>query len=174
EEGELLEPADELVRRRPGLARGLERELGEVGEPAPVAALAEVIAVAGQGLLVARVDREHAVEVLGGAVAVAELLAGDGGELEEVGDEPRRVGLEVGQATLEEGGVERPVLVLGVEPAEAVDERRRVGDDRGELLEGALDDLAVLEVALVELDPAGEQGGALLVVEGEREPVAVE
>ena len=79
-----------LVGVGAGLARVVERELVEIDQAAPVAALAEVIDVARERLLVRRIDAERLVQQLGGAIAIAHVLARDRRELEDLGDEQRR------------------------------------------------------------------------------------
>ena len=71
-----VEPADLLADVGAALARVVERELEQVGQPAPVAPLAEVLRVAGERLLVHRIDAERAVQQLGGVVDHLDRLGG--------------------------------------------------------------------------------------------------
>ena len=167
--GDLLEPADQLGRRRAGVAGVLERELVQVGQAAEVAPLAEVLDVAGERVLVARIERQRLVEQLGGLVLVAEVLAGERGQIEDLDHlRPRIVG-EAGQVALDQRGQLRPALVLAQELAQAGRGRaaRRLverqlgerGDQGGPI--GAL--------ALVEGDLALQQRDPLGLVLGERD-----
>ncbi len=119
---DLLEPADQLVGGGATLARVVERELVEVDQAAPVPTLAEVVDVAGEGLLVHGIDAERLVQQLRRAIAIAHVLARDGGELEDLADQQngrgRRVLAERVDLGLHQPGHRLPVLVLAQQLAQ--------------------------------------------------------
>jgi hypothetical protein len=162
---DLLEAVDEVFGRRSRLARVVERELVEIDQAAPVAALAEVIDVACERFLVHRVDAERLVQQLGGAVAIAHVLARDRRELEDLGDQHLggRVGVlaERVDLGLHQARQAFPVLILVEELAQL--ERRLaarllVGDELGQHVDQAR---AIGQLRSVQRGAAAQDLGAL-------------
>ena len=173
---DLLEPAHDLVGLGAGLAQVVERELEQIDQAAPVAALAEVIDVARERLLVRRHHAERLVEQLGGAVAVALVLARDGRELEQLGDE--RLGGHLGvlrervELGLDEARQRVPLLVLAQQLAQlarGLAAGRLVRDEVGEHLDQPV---AVGELVAVQRGAPPQQPGALVGILDDRAAVA--
>ncbi|MCZ7678448.1 MAG: hypothetical protein M5U28_06620 [Sandaracinaceae bacterium] len=128
------------------------RDVALVGldEPVPALQVAVEPLEAAQRGLVARIDLEHLLEALGGALGLDELLLEHRAEAAEDADPLLVRGDEVVLA-LEDAEEIAPVLALRVQPLEALERAklRRVGlEDAGVLLDGVVD---ALEPQLVDL-----------------------
>jgi hypothetical protein len=163
---DLLEAPHQLAERRAGLAGVVERELVQVAQPAEVAALAEVLDVAGQRVVVLRVERQRVVQELGGAILVAQVIAGELRQLEQLA----HLGLGVvgvgGQLALVQRGQLGPPLILAQQRAQPGRRRAAGRLERGQLGQRRDELSAIRTLAIVERDPLGQQARALAVVAG--------
>ncbi len=151
---DFFEPAHLLVGVGARFAHVVERELVEVDEAAPVAALAEVVDVARERFLVRRVDAECLVQQLCCTVAIAEVLARDRRELEDLVDEHvgRRVRILAERVDLGLHQLRQlfPLLVVVQQLLELVGDlaaRLLVRDQLGQHFDQAV---AVLELAAIQ------------------------